>query len=265
MFFSHVIKGQPDNMKLLQDLLDRHVQLIDYEKITVPADGNKDRRLVAFGKYAGLAGMIDTLSIVGQRLLRSHSLSTPFLNCPPSIYHASLDDAKAAVKRVGERIAVDGITIPKLVTSNKNEDSQNEPLVFCLTGGPRGNVYSGVREIFDLLPNEVVAVEDLPSLHEQITKDPSSACQHKIYGVVPEMKDIFKPIGTWSYDDGKNDDCFDRSHFVQHPDMYRSTFAENIAPYIHVLVNGIYWEHRFPRLLSKNDMYQLYHKFRNER
>mmetsp|Transcript_2699 Transcript_2699/g.5825 ORF Transcript_2699/g.5825 Transcript_2699/m.5825 type:complete len:414 (+) Transcript_2699:235-1476(+) len=259
MFFSHVHKGQPENMQLLENLLFWKVQLIDYEKITLqdPTQGNKDKRLVAFGKYAGLAGMIDTLSIVGQRLLRSHSLSTPFLNCPPSIYHNTLEDAKSAVQRLGERIALDGITIPSSLV-NSNSSNKNEPLVFCLTGGPRGNVYGGVREIFDLLPNEVVAVDDLPALFEEIGNDPSSACQHKVYGVAPEMNDIYTHMA------GSNDD-FDRSHFVEHPEMYRSMFAEKIAPYIHVLVNGIYWEHRYPKLLTKNDMYQLYHDFGNER
>ena len=37
--------------------------LIDYEKI---ADEN-GKRLVFFGKFAGLAGMVDTLWIFGQR------------------------------------------------------------------------------------------------------------------------------------------------------------------------------------------------------
>ena len=32
-FFSHVIKGQPENMALLQALLDKNIQLFDYEAI----------------------------------------------------------------------------------------------------------------------------------------------------------------------------------------------------------------------------------------
>ena len=42
LFFAHVIKGQPYNMGLLQQILDQRVTLIDYEKIC-EEDG---RRLV---------------------------------------------------------------------------------------------------------------------------------------------------------------------------------------------------------------------------
>ena len=55
MFFSHVIKGQPANMPLLQTILDKKIRLFDYECITV--DGKRgSKRLVAFGKFAGIAG-----------------------------------------------------------------------------------------------------------------------------------------------------------------------------------------------------------------
>jgi hypothetical protein len=38
-------------------------------------------RLVAFGRFAGIAGMIDILQGVGQNLL-AQGYSTPFLNSP---------------------------------------------------------------------------------------------------------------------------------------------------------------------------------------
>lgn len=174
-------------------------------------------------------------------------LSTPFLHVSPSIYHASLDDAKRAVQRAGERIALDGL-------GNVRDDGEglNGPLVFCMTGGPRGNVYSGVREIFDILPHEIVAVDDLPALYDSITNSSSSSSPPcKVYGVVPEMEDIYR----LNSDEGAS---FDRAHFVDNPEMYHSTFAERIAKYIHVFINSIYWEHRFPRLLSRDDMFRLY-------
>lgn len=59
MFFSHVIKAQDTNMPLLDTILEKNIRLMDYECI---ADGS-GKRLIAFGKYAGLAGMIDTLRV----------------------------------------------------------------------------------------------------------------------------------------------------------------------------------------------------------
>ena len=56
-FFSHTIKGQPASMPMLRAMLDRGASLIDYERV-VDTDG---RRLIGFSRFAGLAGMIDSL------------------------------------------------------------------------------------------------------------------------------------------------------------------------------------------------------------
>lgn len=52
----------------------QNIRLIDYEKIC----DSKGTRLVRFGKFAGYAGMIDMLRILGERLLVL-GYSTPFL------------------------------------------------------------------------------------------------------------------------------------------------------------------------------------------
>jgi alpha-aminoadipic semialdehyde synthase len=64
LFFSHTIKGQSYNMPLLRRLLELNCQLIDYERVV----NEQNRRLIFFGEHAGMAGMIDTLSALGQRL-----------------------------------------------------------------------------------------------------------------------------------------------------------------------------------------------------
>ena len=48
-------------MPALDALLQKNIRLIDYEKIT----DDKDNRLIAFGKYAGMAGAIDFLKGLG--------------------------------------------------------------------------------------------------------------------------------------------------------------------------------------------------------
>lgn len=52
LFFSHTFKEQPYNRKLLQAIIDKNIQLIDWEVIT----NAKGQRLIAFGRYAGIVG-----------------------------------------------------------------------------------------------------------------------------------------------------------------------------------------------------------------
>lgn len=63
LFFSHTIKKQPYNRKLLQAVLEKNIGLIDYEAL-------KDKlgnRLVAFGRYAGIVGAYNGLWTYGKR------------------------------------------------------------------------------------------------------------------------------------------------------------------------------------------------------
>lgn len=52
LFFSHTFKEQPYNRGLLQAVLDKNIQLIDWETIT----NSRGQRLIAFGRYAGIVG-----------------------------------------------------------------------------------------------------------------------------------------------------------------------------------------------------------------
>ncbi len=63
LFFSHTIKKQPYNRALLQEVLKRNIQLVDYETIT----DNRGKRLIGFGKYAGIVGAYNTLLAYGVR------------------------------------------------------------------------------------------------------------------------------------------------------------------------------------------------------
>ena len=51
-FFSHTIKHQPYNRKLLKAILNKNIELYDHEVIT----NQKGQRVVAFGRYAGIVG-----------------------------------------------------------------------------------------------------------------------------------------------------------------------------------------------------------------
>lgn len=60
-FFSHTIKKQPYNRKLLQAILEKNIELYDHEVIT----NVKGIRLVAFGRYAGIVGAYNGLRAYG--------------------------------------------------------------------------------------------------------------------------------------------------------------------------------------------------------
>ncbi len=51
-FFSHTIKKQPHNQKLMKALIEKKIQMIDYETLT---DKNNNR-IIGFGRYAGVVG-----------------------------------------------------------------------------------------------------------------------------------------------------------------------------------------------------------------
>lgn len=62
-FFSHTIKKQPHNKKLMRALLDKRIRMVDYETMV----DEKGVRLVAFGKFAGIVGAYNGLLTFGKR------------------------------------------------------------------------------------------------------------------------------------------------------------------------------------------------------
>ena len=93
VFFAHVIKGQSYNMTMLQRMLDQGCTLIDYERVV----DDKNRRLIFFGWHAGVAGMINTLWSLGQRLAWK-GIPNPFTaQAQTRMYHDPLSSASQAM------------------------------------------------------------------------------------------------------------------------------------------------------------------------
>ncbi|MCR9014295.1 NAD(P)-dependent oxidoreductase [Aquiflexum gelatinilyticum] len=63
IFFSHTIKEQPHNRKLLQSILEKNITLMDYE-VLKDENGN---RTVAFGHWAGIVGAYNGLWTYGKK------------------------------------------------------------------------------------------------------------------------------------------------------------------------------------------------------
>ncbi len=221
VFFSHVIKGQTHNMPMLRRLMDLRCQVIDYEKI---AD-DQGRRLVFFGRFAGLAGMIDTLWALGRRLKHEGS-DTPFAAIQPSHRYRDLDHIKDEFRKVGEQVRRVGL--PAAI----------QPFVCGFAG--YGQVSQGAQEIFDLLPVEEVGPDDLASV---------KAVPDRCYKVVFHEEHMVRR--------GDPSSPFELQEYYDHPERYRADFFRFI-PYLTVLINCIYWEPRYPQFVSREQLRELF-------
>uniref|UniRef100_A0A6M2DNH5 Alpha-aminoadipic semialdehyde synthase, mitochondrial n=1 Tax=Xenopsylla cheopis TaxID=163159 RepID=A0A6M2DNH5_XENCH len=216
--FSHVIKAQESNMPLLDAIMEKNIRLIDYEKLM----DEKGQRVVAFGKYAGVAGMINILHGLGLRLL-ALGHHTPFMHIGLAHNYRNSYMARQSIRDAGYEIALG--MMPKSVG----------PLTFIFTGS--GNVSQGSQEIFQELPYEYVSLESLRKVAEH-------GSQNKIYACEVSRRDHLER---------RDGGGFDAQEYDEHPDRYISTFSQKIAPYASVIVNGIYWAVDSPKLLTIPD------------
>lgn len=226
IFFSHVIKGQSYNMPMLKVMMSKGCNLIDYEKI----ENEERKRLIFFGRYAGLAGAINSLWSMGQRLVEK-DVENPFSVLKQAVNYTSLEEARAAISAVGHEISTRGL--PKELC----------PMVVGVTG--YGNVAGGAHEILNLLPSMEISPAQLLEL------DPEKAPSNIIYKVIFREKDLSKPIDSAAE--------FDLAHYYNHPEAYRSDFEQYI-PKLSMLLNCMYWDKRYPRIITKDYLAQLYAK-----
>ena len=222
LFFSHVIKGQGYNMPLLKKILNEKVTLLDYEKII---DSN-NRRLVFFGKFAGNAGMVDTLYGLGQRLKQHHGLDTPFLKIKQSYQYESVQDAIEHLKVIGKEIKENGL--PKEIT----------PLNIFLLG--YGHVASGCKEILRAFSAIEIDPENL-EIHQKNYEN------NKVYFSVFKEKHLVER---------KDGSKFDLQHFFEHCLEYNSKF-EKYLPFCNVYMNAIYWNTDCPVYLKKSELEKI--------
>ncbi len=224
IFFSHTIKGQSYNMPLLKNMMQSGINLIDYERIV----NDKGERLIFFGRFAGLAGMINSLWSLGRRLM-INGVETPFLKLKQTHNYNSLQEAKAAISEVGRQIAENGL--PKAL----------KPLTIGITG--YGNVSKGAQEILNLLPVMEIEPKELLNL-ENNNNLPSNV----IYKIVFEEKHLAR-----NKQEGKK---FVLQEYYQYPERFVGVF-EQYLPHLTVLMNCMYWDTRYPRIVTKNYLEQL--------
>ncbi|NQV29903.1 MAG: hypothetical protein HQ508_03355 [Candidatus Marinimicrobia bacterium] len=221
LFFSHTIKGQNYNMPMLQHILDVGATLLDYELIR---DEN-DRRLVFFGKHAGLAGMVNTLWSYGQRQ-KVLGVESPFLKIKQAYEYQNLDE-------ITQSLQILGLELSRWL-------ADKPALVIGITG--YGNVSKGAQEIINNLP----MMELSP---EEILGTDLSAYPGQIIKVVFKESDMFEPISP--------SDNFELQDYFDHPEKYQSKF-NNYLDKLNILVNCIYWDTPYPRLITLDEIKEHY-------
>jgi hypothetical protein len=87
-FFSHTIKKQPYNRKLLVAMLDKQIVMYDHETIIKPSGD----RLIGFGRYAGLVGAYNGFRALGLR--------DGLFNLPKVETLADLDAVKSELDKI---------------------------------------------------------------------------------------------------------------------------------------------------------------------
>ena len=122
-FFSHTIKKQPYNRKLLQALLEKNIDFYDHETI-VDANFN---RLIGFGRYAGIVGTYNAL--------RAFGIKFGLFTIPKAETLSGKEDLVTKLKRQ---------VLP--------------PIKVVLTGC--GKVGNGAKEILDAMKMKEVTVEN---------------------------------------------------------------------------------------------------------
>ena len=125
-FFSHTIKKQPHNRKLLQAILEKNIDLYDHETIV---DAHY-KRLIGFGRYAGIVGAYNGI--------RAFGIKFELFNLPKAETLSSKDDLIARLRRQ---------TLP--------------PIKIVLTG--HGKVGMGAKEILDGMKIKQVTPENFLS------------------------------------------------------------------------------------------------------
>ncbi|KAJ7134466.1 Saccharopine dehydrogenase-domain-containing protein [Mycena epipterygia] len=223
LMFSHTAKGQTYNTALLSQFVGDPLlpRLIDYEHLT----DDEGKRTVGFGFFAGVAGVLESLSAMAHSHLEI-GVASPFIYTPRPHTLPSLDRLRISLREIGQRIANEG-TPRKL-----------GPFIIGLTGS--GNVANGCLSMLGELPIERISVKDLGGLVSQQAPD-----LRKIYLVHAQPRDYLRRVDGAEYD---------RAHYYEHPHLYQSTFSTDVAPYLTLFLNGVGWAPSFPRLMTSADL-----------
>jgi saccharopine dehydrogenase (NAD+, L-lysine-forming) len=194
--FSHVIKKQPHNQKLLKTVLEKNIRLIDWETLR----DEQGKRLIAFGRWAGIVGAYHAVRMIG---LRTKMFSIKQM----SECHNFAEVQKEFLK----------LRFPKMKV--------------VLTG--TGRVSNGASFLLDLVGIRCVSPHDF--------------C-YKQYDEI-----VYTQLASADMYHREGAEKFDTADFHAQPSAYSSNFYP-FTKTTDMLINGIYWDKRYPVFFTKEEM-----------
>ncbi|MGD8413930.1 MAG: hypothetical protein PVF33_06845, partial [Candidatus Latescibacterota bacterium] len=157
-------------------------------------------------------------------------IASPFTMLKRTGEYGGLAEARQAISTLGQKIRAEGL--PEEIS----------PFICGFTG--RGHVSKGAQEMFNLLPTVEIRPEDLAGLATT-----GSYSRNAVYRVEFRKQDLYEPF--------EPDARFDLEEFERRPGSYREKF-HRYAPFLTVLVNGVYWSPRYPRILTREQLGAMY-------
>ena len=229
LFFSHTFKNQEWNRGRFAAYADAGMNLIDYELIKTVPGGSV--RAMKYGPYAGIVGAIDGLHALGVTLLEQ-GYGTPFDKIGRAWQYKNIEDAHYAIECAGRKIREEGLP------------AEICPLTFVVTSF--GDVSSGARSVIEHLPHRYVEPEELRA---EVEKPPSEVERHCLIFCVATHKHMVERIDGAPLDK----EVYKAADAQTIAREYKPIFAEQYAPYTSVLLNCMYWEAKFPRIISAKE------------
>lgn len=217
MVFSHTVKGQEQNMPLLKACLKNNITLIDYEKIT----DKEERRLVYFGRFAGICGCIDALCYLGKKF-EATGVVTPLARIRPAHQYRRLSRAREAIADVAAELRRKGLS------------RHIAPMIVGITG--HGNVSQGVIDILRIFRPVEIHPKDMGGFVRE-----GRWRRNQIYQIIFDREEKLR---------AKDGTGFYFEEYLQDPNAFESNM-DRYLPHINLLIHTSYWDKRYPRLVSK--------------
>ena len=247
LFFSHTTKAQEYTSEMLAKIIDRKITLIDYELI----QNEKHKRTVFFGDYAGIVGTVESLRMIGEKM-KKLGQDNIFTTLQPTYKYEDHKALTEALQTIGKTIKQEGY-LKKSQIKNKKPEKQLSPFVIAVTGN--GNVAKAAISTLKHLPLQFIA----PQKFNEFLKTKHSS--KKIYVVHFQTKDLYRKktstTATATATQSLEASSFDPDEYKKQGKKNYDSILRDYLPNLTLLINCIFWDHKYPKLIEKKDIQTL--------